>query len=282
MKRYFEPGSSDIKDFFIWLNERHAIWKRRKAGMPKPWTSDVIMQQYKFNNVYRQLDKTTVAFRERILDHQNGDHSLILFNVIWFRLFGRLEHTNLGFVHSFAEVKKYFDVLHKNARRIFVGAFMPPGSLPGFVDKYLSCMSAIHGVWECRQALVDSVERDNTLQSAWNVIRKIACIGPFYAYEMVCDLRFTPVLNHTTDKCKWANFGPGSSRGLLRLGMPFNQTSYITLLHLAKRGAFTHIKNPGHKWPFELREIEHSLCEFDKYERKRRGETKVLKRYRGL
>lgn len=34
------------------------------------------------------------------------------------------------------------------------------------------------------------------------------------------------------------------------------------------------------KLPFELREIEHSLCEFDKYERVRRGEGRPRQLFR--
>ena len=33
--------------------------------------------------------------------------------------------------------------------------------------------------------------------------------------------------------------------------------------------------------PFELREIEHSLCEFDKYERIRLGQGRPKQKYKG-
>ncbi len=36
---------------FLYLDrERHAIYLRRRAGMPKPWTDDEILQNYCFTN----------------------------------------------------------------------------------------------------------------------------------------------------------------------------------------------------------------------------------------
>ena len=44
--------------------ERHKIYLRRSAGQPFPWTDDPILQKYKFNNIYRELDKTTIWIKD--------------------------------------------------------------------------------------------------------------------------------------------------------------------------------------------------------------------------
>jgi hypothetical protein len=53
---------SPLDRLCYFVRERHNIYLRRKAGKPKPWTEDPILQRNYFCNVYRELDKTTVCF----------------------------------------------------------------------------------------------------------------------------------------------------------------------------------------------------------------------------
>ena len=41
------------------ITEREAIRLKKEAGEPKPWTSDPILQQYRFCNVRRMDDKVS-------------------------------------------------------------------------------------------------------------------------------------------------------------------------------------------------------------------------------
>ena len=121
------------------------------------------------------------------------------------------------------------------------------------------------------------------MRAAFDEMIEYYMVGRFVAYEIVCDFRHTPLLNNATDKLTWANMGPGAKRGLKRLGMPHKGPeqgidSMVRLYKTAKRYVGSHLRphiitkatHPNYP-PFELREIEHSLCEFDKYERVRTG-----------
>ena len=48
--------------FFSYINERHAIYIRRQAGVKPFWTEDKILQTYSFCNVFRELDTVTIWF----------------------------------------------------------------------------------------------------------------------------------------------------------------------------------------------------------------------------
>jgi len=102
-------------------------------------------------------------------------------------------------------------------------------------------------------------------------------VGKFVGYEMVCDLRFTNVLD-AVDTLTWANVGPGAERGLRRLGMDPTLESMRELLS-RKNELQSYVFDC--EWPFELREIEHSLCEFDKYQRVKTGAGRPRQRYNG-
>ena len=54
---------------------------RPEAGLPAPWTDDRILRDYYFTNVYRELDKTTVWFRENVRDPLRDDPRVIFATV---------------------------------------------------------------------------------------------------------------------------------------------------------------------------------------------------------
>lgn len=135
-----------------------------------------------------------------------------------------------------------------------------------------------------------------TLRQAWRWLREFPYLGNFHSYEIVTDLRHTALLDRAPDIMTWANVGPGARRGMnrvrgrdLRARQPDEDVvaEMRELLALSQdhkywpRCGFDFDKgwDTGHprstkgEWPtWELRDVEHTLCEFDKYERVRLGE----------
>ena len=105
-------------------------------------------------------------------------------------------------------------------------------------------------------------------------------LGDFRAYEIVTDLRHTCVLEGATDIMVWANPGPGALLGAsFILGVEKNSTKAFRGEVLELMRELTRLANepdagfwPG-SWPrWEMREAEHTLCEYSKYVRGQRGE----------
>ena len=112
-------------------------------------------------------------------------------------------------------------------------------------------------------------------------------LGGFMAYEIVCDLRYTAMLEQATDKLLWSNPGPGAIRGLHRvLGREIKNKSNAACPPVPKDWemqtrrllAIVQARFPEMP-PFEMREIEMSLCEYDKYVRLLLGEGKAKRGY---
>ena len=108
--------------------------------------------------------------------------------------------------------------------------------------------------------------------------------GDFMAYEVITDLRHTRYLNKAPDINTWAVAGPGAIRGLNRLhgrdykkGMSQAQAcaEMRELLELSRDAL------PDFVPPLELREIEHSLCETDKWLRVKQGQGRIRAKYPG-
>jgi hypothetical protein len=313
-KRDFEDGSSTVSRFFTWIGRRHAIWQSRDAGNPRPWTTDKIMQQYKFTNVFRQLDKGTVALLDMLERGQKDTRympMLDVFNICWYRLFNHYEHAETpGYCYTAKEVLDALEVKYRAGDKIFTSAHMTGGEAG--IPKFISYKNSVRELLQRSGELLLLAHTENSMEAMFHALRKTHFVGPFIAYEMVCDMRFQRSI-FITDPCDvdtWANVGPGAKRGLRRIGKEPTLSSMFSLWnHAAVHQLPDNVRwHHPHLWkkkriadrrqykdslgsfdaqceiwpPFELREIEHSLCEFDKYERVRLGQGKPRQKYDGV
>tara|TARA_R110002020_G_scaffold430424_1_gene640094 strand:+ start:697 stop:1536 length:840 start_codon:yes stop_codon:yes gene_type:complete len=272
---------SSKEQFFEFLNERHLISLRRGRGNVWPWTKDEILQEYKFTNVFRERDKTTVWFRENVRDVFDETPTVILATII-FRWFNLISTGKILKEHQLFEdwnSKLCIEVLRDQPRWI-TGAY---------IIKSPNGMNKLEGIcWSIDQITKDDglqqqFLQSNTLQKLWEILLPFPYMGPFMAYEVVTDLRHTYVGRDAEDIYTWANPGPGAKRGLNRifrreLNKSLNRNIYIEEMQylLEESTKFIHGQVPD----LEMRDIEHTLCEFDKYERVRNGEGRPRSKYR--
>lgn len=305
--RFLKP---QLKLFWYWMQERHAIWLRRfKEKQPHPWTEDRILNEYKFTNVYRQLDRVSLAWQDRyahLINAAKGTGKLlpsdILFHNVMFRLFNLPEtYDALFYGMKKWNLKQAIQILTKRREedheQIFTGAYIIPTG--GRSDPKIEVIcEAVDYVHKRKIKITNKIRRGRPIPDtnryegpsmayAVEVLQKVPTIGGFIAYELACDLRFTKVLCNAKDVLAWANPGPGAMRGIRRLmfgsikkqggGIDYIQAMRI-LLATMPPDVRAHLRK-GVDCPLEMREIEHSLCEFDKYMRVKNGEGKPRSRY---
>ena len=262
-------------DFNNYMIERHSIYERRAEGQPYPWTDDPILKEYSFCNVYRELDIVTIWIRENwrepYADHPNLPFAMAMARQInWpdtLQEIGFPEHWNPE------RIKAIMQGRLNRKEKVYTGAYMLTGTLGGTkveqtIDKILTPL------YEMPPRIIN-----NSLEETWKRYLPYPGFSGFMAYEVVTDLRHTKHLENAEDIMTWANPGPGAKRGLNRIhGRPLNHTQprrhFINemkeLLYLCNMAPL----------PLEMRDIEHCLCEFDKYERVRLGQGKPRAKYK--
>jgi hypothetical protein len=293
-----------LKTFWFWINERHAIHQRRKTDLEGPWTKDEILKKYKFTNPFRQNDRVTQSWIDRYVfllgsDKPAPGHDVIhpgtgrgpsdgdiLFHLALFRLFNwPPTYDALYFMAkkwSYGAAMEILEERRANKEQIFTGAYIITnlGSELPKIDITAGAVDIIH---ENRVELAEYIRASRSMEKTCEVLQLVPTVGPFIAYEMACDLRFTRILSDLTDANVWANPGPGAKRGIHRLlyGTPKvagKKPDHLEVMRDLLRIGTKPVRPPlsaevrNAQWPFELREIEHSLCEFDKYMRVRNGE----------
>jgi len=284
-----KTSAQRLKKFYWWINERHRIYLNKLYERPWPWTKDEIMQTYKFTNVFRELDAETVKFHDRI-DSLNLMQADKLYHMILFRAFNRAETYDMltrgkTTHHTPAKMKR---ILHRNAdkgKKIFTGAYIITNA--GRSDSKIDIMCDALGVqWRGRRKIYEEMMTDGTMQGCTKILTAYPMQGPFTAYEVICDMRYQEgMLWNAPDRKKWANLGPGARRGINRIvsgkkkpNVYRTTEEYIEfMVEMLK----TSPKYRGkHVPPLEMREIEHSLCEFDKWLRVHNNEGRPRSLYR--
>lgn len=279
---------SSLDRFLYWIWERHRIHLKRQCGDPKPWTDDQILQDFFFTNPYRENDKITVWFREHIRDPRR-DNPSVLFATICYRWFNTIPTgealIEAGLLDKW-ETPRAVALLTRmrdNDEKVFTGAFtITNGASPKPKVRFI-CEDCIAPIWYGRADLIDASRGWETMEAAHKYLRRYTGFGGsgFMAYEVVCDLRYTWVLKDATDKCTWSNPGPGAQRGINRLlqrplGTPVKDWPEKS------QWLLENMQTKLSKMPkFEMRDCEHSLCEFDKYCRAMYNEGRLRRRYNG-
>jgi hypothetical protein len=276
--------TANLREMLYWMEERQRIYLKRQAHEPWPWTQDKILQTYRFCNVYREQDKETVWLREHWLQPY-ADHPNLWFAAPLFRQINwspTLEE--IGFPADKwnpRRVKRIMEARKARGEKTYTSAYMLPSHRKGIdkggqskvdysVDLVLTPLwQAITSGKECLPWA--QLARPCSLEEAHKWLRGFFGFGPFISYEVVTDWRHTRYLEWAPDIQDWANPGPGAKRGICRLlGVPLKtplprlrQLDYM----LQVCGWMQAARDMQILPALEMRDIEHSLCEYDKYKR---------------
>lgn len=277
MDKWVFQDNTLLRNFFYWINERHAIYQRRVNGEPGPWTGNPVLRAYKFTNPFRENDRETIWMRQNWTGpNEDKPLEIQLFNCCFFRMFGTSQFAEAhGYVTQWDPeyTKSVATDRLMRGEKVFTGAYIITNQGLKLPKQQVVTDMFLTPVWEGRERLAE-VARNGSLQQMHRALLDYQGWGGggFMAYEAVTDLNYTPVLRHATDRFTWANAGPGAKRGLNRLmnrdlQKPIrNEAANMAmqkLLELAPHYLEPHVP----KEHVDMRCIEHSLCEWDKFQR---------------
>lgn len=302
------PRLNEVAEY---MRKRHQIYLDRKAGKPGPWTDDPILANGRFCNVFRELDTVTLWIDEHIrkpyADHDHLWFMLCVARYInwpptldWLqqRTLCWPDHPNFGPEH----ITHALVAQAATGEKVYTGAYMiraesdPNKEWYSWTKHRYIAEIVLGRVWEKRRRFSELLNKPGvSLERVWTMFQAPEFVGwgPFMAYEVVTDLRHTRYLRNAPDIYTWANAGPGAIRGLNRLygrdlsakPRPEQTNEEMRKLmndlneydELGFNRLFVQSGVDGQR--FEMRDIEHTLCEVDKYERVRLGEGKMRAKY---
>jgi hypothetical protein len=280
-----------LQEFCNLAYERHYIYTRKEEGQPKPWTDNKVFQEWRFCNVFRHLDKVTKYIIKSIIQ-PNEDRSDLWKGIIVARFFSKITTIEL-----LLREKCLFEN-HKEAVKLLKGV-KEPIMTSAFILNPLQIKGKYYPKLYTPFYICKIIEEEHTvplngsLQYLFNIFVQLPSTAGFMAYEYVTDFsyskRYFPV--KPIDRYTWGNFTIGSLRGLKRIcGLKPDKTKHNLPIEEMTKEILSYWQNDVYKKglldvkgfePFKdisMREVEHWLCEYDKYKRISNGETNKLKR----
>lgn len=266
--------------------ERETVRQLRGRGSPWPWTSDGILQTFRFCNVHREDDAVTRWISRNWREPYSGYDDLwhLMCMARWVNepeTLADYEGWNTKFpVWNPGALARAFRVRRGSGMRLFNPAYMitTAGTKQDKTEYVIEKLSAL---WKKRAGM--RPRKGDTLNS-WHML--LSCfdgLGSFLAGQVVADMRYVEPLRSASDWQTFAASGPGSRRGLNRvLGRPVSSPWNESDWRQAHYKLQTRMVVLLQRYKIELhgQDLQNCLCEFDKYERARLGEGRPKQRFR--
>ena len=241
MLLFMEPIRRDLLYDAYWrfAAERHAIFARRVAGQPSPWTNDNTLREFKFCNVYRASDRVSQFLIRRVafgLEPGGLAPEDVFLRVVLFRLFSKertwdlIEASTGGLCRATLDVQRLSEVLDEARRRgpIYTSAFILAPD-PHGASKHRSHLLLVESMFR-PGGLGQDLAHAVSLRSVYEALLAWPLIGPFLAYQMAIDLNYTEFLDFDEDEFTMP--GPGALRGLKKVFSDFGDKTPAELVHM--------------------------------------------------
>lgn len=265
---------------------REEVRRRREAGEPRPWTTDPILQRYRFCNVHREDDRVTTwirsNWREPYSSYKDLWHLMVLAR--WINEPGTLrqyQERNKRFPYWSRKTLYEVHRLRKGMGARFYNPAYMITTAGTRQDKLDYICDKLDMLWLRRKSMRPRGE--DTLNSWHMLLSGFDGLGSFLAGQVVADMRYAEPLMSASDLQSFACSGPGSRRGLNRalgrsVSSPWNESDWRQAHYKLQ----TRMAVLLHRSRIELhgQDLQNCLCEFDKYCRVLHGEGRPKQRYR--
>lgn len=268
--------------FWTYLAARHSITMKRLRREPWPWTDDPILRDYRFPNVYRELDRGTQYLIHELLPQLQPKD--VLFNLVAYRHFNKIETSRLILpLRDPIDLDRVEEILDG------CGFFPYTNAYRTSVNSFMGTRSQIKNSIEAMKVWMEDLDEkllpllSGRMRGVVRAFEEIPGVGPFVAYVIACDLTYTRLVGYDeNDDC----FPHTGSIAALR-----ELTGFEVNREMARDKCYEllglhedELDQLGFEWwegkTLSVRSIEDGLCEFMKYQKAVREGPRSLNRFR--
>lgn len=224
-----------LNEMQYFIRERMRIWQNKQAST-FPLTSDPILSQYRFCNVYRELDRQTIALHDT-LSHLRDDFTLWLLNMLFCRMVCRPETISYVGLLSLSHSKndQVFKKLEQMSRPKYGTAYVFPISViqkSDFPTRELFFTRYLPQVIEDCSVKLVSQKRVSVVHALNEVISVFGYNFFFHWTEVLIDVAYQ--FPEYIDLYKEFPIGPGSAPTLKLLSPNNDPVNTCTMLPQVK------------------------------------------------
>jgi hypothetical protein len=262
--------------------ERQRVFFSRVAGQIAPWTSDPILNTYKFTNAYRASDRVSQFLIRNVIYGNDNSHDPtdVFFRILLFKLFNKIETWQLlqaQFGDLSSKSFRYSDFDRVLLKALEAGAtiysaayIMASGhQIFSVTRKHQSHLKLLEMM--IAEAVPQRLVACRSMREGFELLRSYPLIGDFLAYQLITDLNYSELT--TFSEMEFTMPGPGARDGIRKcfesLG-GLSETDVIKLMADRQEYEFDRL---GITFPslwgrrLQLIDIQNLFCEVDKYAR---------------
>ncbi|KAF9264564.1 hypothetical protein L218DRAFT_958273 [Marasmius fiardii PR-910] len=288
--------------FWRWCAERKAMDDKRRAGSPYPWSTDSHLTNGYFCNTYRVLDRGCQFLISEVIQKGSQKPRELLFRILLYDSFTKIEtyqllQSSLGDpkdrhhqpTWSAYTRKAYESVLRRAFKRntpLYTGAFIKPTGVTGPTHGKENFVFHLENLEEFMSddTFLNLLQTADYIEDVFDYINSCRGMGGFTAYQLLLNLSYSSLLSRFSGM-DFVSPGLGCISGLQKLftkgslnrAKALDSGIYISIIRWMADTQDVHFQRLGldstfsplgtSRFPLELADIEHSICEVDKYAR---------------
>lgn len=283
LKKYVPTPLYDT--FWRYAAERQTIFCRRFHGELPPWTNDRILEEYRFTNVYRVLDRVSqFLIKEVIGSKKKYSPSDTFFRILFFKIFNKIEtwerlEKELGEIsytnYSFQKFDHALSKLINKGYCIYSAAYIMPSGVSsfGFPRKHQNDLKLLEMIMKSDP--IKQIQKMKSLKDLYFFFLSFPTIGNFLAFQYAIDVNYSNLSNFS--EMDFVVAGPGAIRGIRKCFSKAKIGDSSTIIRLvtsrqceefAERDL--HFDYLGNR-KLQLIDVQNLFCEIDKYSRELEG-----------
>jgi alpha-glutamyl/putrescinyl thymine pyrophosphorylase clade 1 len=271
--------------------ERQRVYFNRLNGLAQPWTSDPILQTFKFTNAYRAADRVSQYLIRNVIYRPDlpSDVSEVFFRIMLFKLFNKIETWEL-FEKSFGQLtfaefnfrrydKVLSEALHRGHRIYSAAYIMPPGGTAfGHQYKHQNHLDLLASM--LRNDVPLRLQDARRMQEGFEILKSFPTIGDFLAYQFITDVNYSEITGFS--EREFVIPGPGARDGIRKCFLDLGGLTEAEMIRFVADSQETEFERLGLDFKtlwgrsLQLIDCQNLFCETDKYARVAHPEVKGI------
>ncbi|AFW97113.1 MULTISPECIES: nucleotide kinase domain-containing protein [Nostocales] len=260
---------------------RQEVFFNKLKNVPPPWTSDPILNTYKFCNAYRVSDRVSQYLIKNVIydENRSKNEEEVLFRILLFKIFNKIEtweylENKIGdyITVSKFDLEAYSTMLQEAMDLgyvIYTSAYMSCASKEFGYDKKHQNHLALIDKMVVQDRVINFIVKAKSLEEIFHIIESYPLLGKFMAYQLATDINYSEVINF--DENSFTIAGPGAERGIDKCFIDTKGKSYADVIYWMTENQENEFQRLGLSFqslwgrPLQAIDCQNLFCETDKY-----------------
>jgi hypothetical protein len=280
-EQYMQVREEIFDTYWRFAAMRQEVFFKKINNLPPPWTSDPIINTYKFCNAYRASDRVSQYLIKNVIydENRSQNEEEVILRILLFKIFNKIEtweylENQIGdyIALSNFDSNVYSDILQEAMNLgyvIYTSAYMSCASKEFGYDKKHQNHLALIDKMVVQDRVDNRIVKAKNFEDVFKIIQEYPLLGKFMAYQLATDINYSEIINF--DENSFTIAGPGAERGISKCFLDTEGKTYTDIIHWMTENQEREFQRLGLNFqslwgrPLQAIDCQNLFCETDKY-----------------